>query len=334
MTHTNPPLPPDGIGFYGLDEGIPAGSGSWLNVVGPNIALTRSGTVIDLTHSNPPFPADGIGVYVTDEGVPQGTGTTLNFVGAGVTASRSGTVINVSIPGGGSSPPVTGTVVGLDEGSTLGSFDRINFRGPGVTAAASGTYLDVSIPGTATPVYQTIFVERLIEAVRLTASTGTIRVVFPATGTVDMRVRLYGRSSNGSTEVSPQTYFNGINTGSAYALSSHEGGDANPNSAHRAFHGGAPNAGSVFGTGSIMYELASNEYRFPNHRWTGTVPRMYFESHGFGFHSALTGTQYYGQVHMKQAHIGIEYLDVVVATWLSGTYYEVYAYGPVTIRSA
>jgi hypothetical protein len=119
-----------------------------MNFVGPNVAVTRSGTVIDVTHTNPPFPADGIGVYVTDEGIPQGTGTTLDFVGAGVTASRSGSVVQVNVPGGGApTTPVTGTVVAADEGSILGSVAIINMRGAGVTATRSGTYLDVNIPG-------------------------------------------------------------------------------------------------------------------------------------------------------------------------------------------
>ena len=290
-----------------------------------------AGVVYDLTVGLPSM--DNIGVMGQEEGVPLGTGTTLNFVGAGVTATLSGTVLDISIPGGGSSPPVTGTFVGLHDGITLGSFDRINFRGAGVDAVGSGTYFDVNVPGPA-PVYQTIYAERLVETNRLTTATGTIRVVFPATGTTDMRVVIYGRGGN-SYENTPQVYFNGILSGAAYQVNSHSAGDPNPNVGHRVQIIDTPYAGAVLGVQSIKYELASNEYRFPNHRWTGTLPRMFFESHGYGFYGLKSGTQYYGQVHMIESHIAINYFEALLpGSWQSGTYYEVYGYGPVTIRSA
>jgi hypothetical protein len=175
-----------------------------------------------------------------------------------------------------------------------------------------------------------VYAETLLERVTLVEGTGTVRIVFPATGTIDMRVRIYGRSTGGSTENSVQAFFNGMNTGAAYSVSSHEAGSSSPVSAHRAFFSNSSLAGVLPGTGAIAREFAYVEYRLPNHRWTGTVPRMFFDNHSYANHEAVTGTQHYGQVHLKAAHVAIDYLDLSAA-WVSGAYYEVYGYGPLTV---
>lgn len=84
-------------GLMGWDEGIPLGTGSILNVTGPNLSLSLSGTVFNLNSINPVFPVDNIGVMLQVTGSNLGTGTTLNFFGASVILS--GTNARIFITG-------------------------------------------------------------------------------------------------------------------------------------------------------------------------------------------------------------------------------------------
>lgn len=81
----------DTIGFAGLSNGVPIGTGTFLNVQGAT--FTRSGTMFNL--NIPSSPAPQMGVYVLTSGTPLGTGTTFNFVG-GTYASITGTTVYVN----------------------------------------------------------------------------------------------------------------------------------------------------------------------------------------------------------------------------------------------
>lgn len=81
----------DTIGFAGLSNGVPIGTGTSLNVQGAT--FTRSGTMFNL--NIPSSPAPQMGVYVLTSGTPLGTGTTFNFVG-GTYASITGTTVYVN----------------------------------------------------------------------------------------------------------------------------------------------------------------------------------------------------------------------------------------------
>lgn len=95
----NTPAGAGQFGIVGWDEGIFVGTGSVLNVVGDNVVLSRSGTVLNLLHTNPPFPQSQIGIYGQDEAVGQGTGTILNLRGNTSQLTVSGTVIDIFISG-------------------------------------------------------------------------------------------------------------------------------------------------------------------------------------------------------------------------------------------
>jgi hypothetical protein len=105
------------IGVYGLDEGFPLGTGSWINWRGAGVTTTLSGSVftVDVPGLE---PSKGLGVMVWDDGVPQQTGTIFDFVGDGVTVNVSGSVAEIAIPAAPSyytqwdtdAPPVTGSV--------------------------------------------------------------------------------------------------------------------------------------------------------------------------------------------------------------------------------
>lgn len=81
------------LGIFGLDEGVPLGTGSWMNFVGAGVTATRSGTVLDVSIPGGAAPGvDQIGVYALDDGVPLGTGTWLDARG-GIVPSLSGSVL-------------------------------------------------------------------------------------------------------------------------------------------------------------------------------------------------------------------------------------------------
>lgn len=143
-----PPFPQEIIGFMGQDEGVPLGTGATLNVIGSNIALSLSGTVLQITHTDTPviFPVELIGVYGKDEGQNVGTGTILNVVGPNISLSLSGTTLTllhadtpVTFP-----PPVFG-IAGQEEGVALGTGTTLNVRGGRSLLSISGTVLQLDI---------------------------------------------------------------------------------------------------------------------------------------------------------------------------------------------
>lgn len=92
-------------GIYGEAAGVPLGTGTILNVRGPNALFTLSGTTLDLFitgaagSQGPAGPAGAFGVFGENQGTPLGTGTILNFRGSNVVASISGTTIDVFVTG-------------------------------------------------------------------------------------------------------------------------------------------------------------------------------------------------------------------------------------------
>jgi hypothetical protein len=107
----------DQIGIFGLDEGVPLGTGTWVNFRGPNVEATISGTVIDVYVSG----SSGGGGHETgtmvvyDENTFLGVFEEMRFIGGGVNAYNSGAYVVVSIPGGGGG----GAVVGLCDATYL-----------------------------------------------------------------------------------------------------------------------------------------------------------------------------------------------------------------------
>lgn len=89
----------DTIGFAGLYNGTPIGTGTFLNVRG-NATFTKSGSMFDLNVGGG-GGGGGNGIMVWDEGVPLGTGTVMNFVGSNISATISGSVVRVFVTGSG-----------------------------------------------------------------------------------------------------------------------------------------------------------------------------------------------------------------------------------------
>jgi len=87
----------DQIGVYALQNGVPLGTGTWLDV-GDNLLGSLSGTTLRLDAIIPPEPPEQIGVMAWDSGVPIGTGTVIDF-GRNLTAILSGTVLEVHAVG-------------------------------------------------------------------------------------------------------------------------------------------------------------------------------------------------------------------------------------------
>lgn len=89
----------DTIGFAGLADGLPIGTGTILNVHGAS--FTRSGTVFDLniTGSGGSVSVPVSGTFVVqNNGLTLGSASILNFTN-GVTASISGTVAQIQVTG-------------------------------------------------------------------------------------------------------------------------------------------------------------------------------------------------------------------------------------------
>lgn len=91
----------DTIGFAGLYNGVPLGTGTFMNVRGGNVQFTKSGSMFDLfvTGSTHGHGVDQIGAFILDEGIPLGTGTWLNFAGENVSVSISGTTARIFVTG-------------------------------------------------------------------------------------------------------------------------------------------------------------------------------------------------------------------------------------------
>ena len=127
----------------GQDEGAPLGTGTTLNVVGENISLSLSGSVLNISHSNPSisFPQELIGVMGWDEGLPQGTGTVLNVTGQRAVLSRSGTVLELNI----SPDPVELIgIMGLNKSSSLGTGTTLNVSGTRINLSKNGDVLELT----------------------------------------------------------------------------------------------------------------------------------------------------------------------------------------------
>lgn len=90
----------DQIGIYALDEGVPLGTGTWVNFRGPNVEASISGTVIDVYISG---SSGGGGhqtgtIVVYDEDTFVGVFEEMRFIGGGVNAYNSGSYAAISIP--------------------------------------------------------------------------------------------------------------------------------------------------------------------------------------------------------------------------------------------
>lgn len=138
-----PVFPQEVIGIYGQDEGTPLGTGTILNVVGDNIDISLSGTVLRILHTNPTitFPQEVIGVYGQNQGVPLGTGSIFNVNGSRLIFSISGTSLELS-----NSPDpieIIG-IVGQDEGTLLGTGTTLNVVGSNIAMSLSGTVLNIT----------------------------------------------------------------------------------------------------------------------------------------------------------------------------------------------
>lgn len=157
-----------GIGVYGLDEGVPLGTGTWVDWRGAGVDASISGTV--LTISIPGGGGGGgveqIGVYGLDDGVPLGTGTWINWRGPGVEATISGTTLSIFIPGEGADQI---GIYGLDDGVPVGTGTWLDF-GDDLDATISGTTIRLDVVHPAFP-QQVIGVYGLDEGVPL--GTGT-----------------------------------------------------------------------------------------------------------------------------------------------------------------
>lgn len=128
-----------GSGMMGQDEGIPLGTGTTLNVVGNNVVMSISGSVLQILHTDPTFPQEVIGIFGQNAGVPLGTGVVLNVDGTRLTLSLSGTVLRLT-----NSPDPTDQigVFGRNQGTNLGTGTTIDW-GLGMNAAISGSVLFV-----------------------------------------------------------------------------------------------------------------------------------------------------------------------------------------------
>jgi len=132
----------DTLGFAGMDEGIPLGTGTVLNVRGSRAVLSRSGTVFAFDIS--PDPIDNIGIFALDDGVVVGTGSTVNF-GSNLSVVRTGTTLFVDAVTGASGGGSLLGIMGWDEGTPVGTGTILNATGQRATLSLSGTVLNLNI---------------------------------------------------------------------------------------------------------------------------------------------------------------------------------------------
>lgn len=147
---SNSPDPQEVIGVYGLSNGVPLGTGTWIDF-GGNLTATLSGTVLQVDGIAPVYPQEIIGIYGRDEGVGLGTGTTLNVVGNNIALSLSGTTLTLVH----ADTPVTFPqeligIYGKDEGQNVGTGTVLNVVGNNIALSLSGTTL--TLAHTDTPV--------------------------------------------------------------------------------------------------------------------------------------------------------------------------------------
>jgi hypothetical protein len=142
VTGTTPGV--DQIGAFILDEGIPLGTGTWLNFVGENVSVTVSGTTarIFVTGSTHGHGVDQIGVYGLANGVPLGTGTWIDF-GNNLTATISGTTLRIDAQAGGGGG--AGNVVIYDDSQFVATGTKISFN-QNLNVYATGTSVFVEAP--------------------------------------------------------------------------------------------------------------------------------------------------------------------------------------------
>jgi len=140
--------PYDNIGVYGLNDGVPLGTGTWIDW-GDGLDATISGTVIHVENS---YPGSGT-IELLDEGVFLGPVTELNIVGAGVSATRAALDGTIYVHGqawwDNGVPLCTGTII--DWGDNLdvtcsGSVIRVDAQAggtsiPSVVGIGTGTYV-------------------------------------------------------------------------------------------------------------------------------------------------------------------------------------------------
>lgn len=123
-----------GLGFYGQDEGVGLGTGTTLNVVGSDISLSISGTVLTLLHSDPTgTPHNFLDLTDTpDSYLGQGSkyvavntgGTALEFVAAPAGGGGGGSGLVVYDD---SVYKVTGTAISFDSNLSVAVTGSITF---------------------------------------------------------------------------------------------------------------------------------------------------------------------------------------------------------------
>lgn len=135
----------DTIGFAGLYNGVPLGTGTFMNVRGDTVLFTKSGSMFDLfvTGSTHGHGVDQIGIYGLANGVPLGTGTWVDF-GNNLTASISGTTIRVDAQAGGGGGGLSSLPIYKD-GAFIVSGTLLNFE-QNVQVAATGTFAYIKSP--------------------------------------------------------------------------------------------------------------------------------------------------------------------------------------------
>lgn len=194
----------DQIGIYGLDDGVPVGTGTWMDF-GSNLTVSRSGTVLRVDASGGGGGGvDQIGFFGLDEGVPIGTGSYLNVTGGRAFLSRSGTMFNLDISPdaqeligfyGLSGTTALGTGTSLSVGNGLlfsitgTTFYLSAHMGTGSSQVASGshTHSDNLIWSTETSNIT------LVVGHGYNANGGTLQLMgLPPTSNVDDRIRVVG----------------------------------------------------------------------------------------------------------------------------------------------
>lgn len=138
----------DTIGFAGLYNGSPIGTGTFLNVRS-NVALfTKSGSMFDLfiTGSTSPQSVDTIGFAGLYNGTPIGTGTFMNVRGDNVLFTKSGSMFDLFVTGTPRGVDQIGAFI-LDEGVPLGTGTWLNFVGDNVSVTLSGTVARIFVTG-------------------------------------------------------------------------------------------------------------------------------------------------------------------------------------------
>ena len=128
------------IGVYGIDDGLPLGTGTWIDF-GDYLDGSISGTTLRLDAVIPADPVQQIGVYGLDEGQPLGTGTWLD-VGRNLDFSISGSVLRLD----GTTPPPAEDQIGiyaLAGGVPLGTGTWLDI-GNQIAASISGTVIAIN----------------------------------------------------------------------------------------------------------------------------------------------------------------------------------------------